>query len=45
MWQLEGYQYDLTADLMTAQVVRACPSGTEAEHADLEVPLASIYED
>jgi len=40
MLQLEGYQYDVTADFLTAQVVRTCASEAQAERANLEIPIS-----
>jgi hypothetical protein len=37
--QLEGYQYDVTGDFLSAQVVRIGPPGAEAERAKVEVPI------
>ncbi len=41
MWQLEGYQYDLTADLLTARLVWVGQAGkiTAAERCDVGVPI------
>jgi hypothetical protein len=41
MWQLEGYQYDLTAELLTARLVRVGQAGrmTEAERSEVEIPI------
>jgi hypothetical protein len=39
--QLEGYQYDRTADLLTAQLVHVAPAGTmtEAVRSEVEIPI------
>jgi hypothetical protein len=37
--RLEGYEYDLSADYLTARVVRVGPPGTRAERASLEIPI------
>lgn len=39
MLQLEGYQYDLTADLLTARLVRQAGAASEAERFEVEIPV------
>ncbi len=40
MLLLEGFQYDVTADMLTARVAQVGQAGTEeAARADLEVPV------
>jgi hypothetical protein len=39
MLELEGYQYDRTADFLTAQVARWENDELEPERTDLEVPI------
>ena len=41
MLQLEGYQYDLTADFLTAQVVSTCAGEAQAKRTNLEIPISS----
>jgi hypothetical protein len=38
---LEGYEYDLSADLLTARVTRDKHPGLGAERANIEVPVSS----
>jgi hypothetical protein len=39
--QLEGYEYDLSADLLTARVVQESRLGSEDERANVDVPISS----
>jgi hypothetical protein len=37
--RLEGYEYDLTADCLTARVVRVGVPGQAAERTNIQVPV------
>jgi hypothetical protein len=41
MLEVEGYRYDVTADLLTVHVVRDGREGSEAERAELDIPIST----